>query len=304
MAINRAEEFHDERARTLGDPPRRVAGSRSPLAHAVAFVTCSALGLGCSEGTTKGPGRALEGTLEVIVVEGPHGGTRYFLMPDDAALDPVELRFESAPSSGSGARIAVDGSYEGSVVRVSAFDLDEFIHARNVVTEAPPERTRTIAFVGVDYGDGVNVTEAEAQRFMFSTTNPGPTLGIGPNDKSTLQFYDETSYGVFGVSGDVEGPLQWTGAAACNGSGGSQLASQLRGQITTTYGHYIWYYGSRQSACEYGWGSLGNWNNPSSSVWFTGDLSTAPSRTRSATISAISTLPRSTAAASRSPTIR
>ena len=116
------------------------------------------------------------------------------------------------------------------------------------------------------------MTDAEAQRFMFSTTNPGPTLGIGPTDKSTLQFYDETSYGRFAVSGDVEGPLQWTGAAACNGNGGSQLANQLRARISTQYGHYIWYYGSEQSACEYGWGSLGNWANPSSNVWFNGNL--------------------------------
>jgi MYXO-CTERM domain-containing protein len=248
------------------------------LVRALVLASCSALTLACSEGADPASGRALEGTLEVIVVEGPHGGTRYFLMPNDAAVDPVELRFEHAPSSGSGARIAVDGSYEGGSFQVSAFDeLDELDAARTgkrveALAAAPPERSRTIAFVMVDYGEGVNVTETEAQRFMFSTTNPGPTLGIGPNDKSTLQFYDETSYGFFGVTGDVEGPLQWTGAAACNGSGGSQLASQLRSQVSTTYGHYIWYYGSRQSACEYGWGSLGNWTNPSSNVWFNGDL--------------------------------
>ena len=124
----------------------------------------------------------------------------------------------------------------------------------------------------VDYGEGVNVTAAAAQRFMFSMTQPGPTLGIGASDKSTLQFYDETSFGFFGVSGGVEGPLQWTGAAACNGSGGSQLATMLRPMVPTAYGHYIWYYGSVQSACEYGWGSLGNWNTPSSNVWFNGAL--------------------------------
>ena len=46
----------------------------------------------------------------------------------------------------------------------------------------------------------------------------------------------------------------------------------LRPMVPTTYGHYIWYYGSVQSACEYGWGSLGNWNTPSSNVWFNGAL--------------------------------
>lgn len=238
-----------------------------------------ALAAGCSdEADSKlSSSRALEGRLEVVIVEGPHGGTRYFLVPDDEEIDVVELVFERAPSSTSGMRIGVDGTYDGDKLVVSGFDLaDDTRHAVGKSIEAlnpaAPERSRTIAFVMVDYGEGVNLNEPDIQRFMFSTTNPGPTLGIGAMDKSTLQFYDETSYGHMAVTGDVEGPLQWTGAAACNGSGGSQLASQLRGQITTQYGHYIWYYGSEQSACEYGWGSLGNWMSPSSNVWFNGDL--------------------------------
>src|SRR5262245_148218 len=84
MPITRVEELQAERLRPALD-------SRFSLVRAVAFASCSALALACSEGTTKGSGRALEGTLEAIVVEGPHGGTRYFLMPDDAAMDAVEL---------------------------------------------------------------------------------------------------------------------------------------------------------------------------------------------------------------------
>jgi len=213
--------------------------------------------------------------VEVIVVEGPQGGTRFFLMTDDRKAAPVELRFGSEHGLRSGDRIAVDGSYRGNAFHVSALDVEEPDGERpgaSVEALVTPDRTDTIAFVMVDYGQGINVDEAEVQDFMFSTTNPGPTLGIGANDRSTLQFYDETSYGHFAVSGDVEGPLDWTGGAACNGSGGSQLANQLRDQITTEYDHYIWYYGTEQSECEYGWGSLGTWNNPSSNVWFNGDL--------------------------------
>ncbi len=222
----------------------------------------------CAQGpdSTGEPGAwPLEGRLETIVVEGPQGATKHFLVPDDGSA-AVELDFDVAPTAGSGARIGVRGRHEGARFRVSAFD-DALTPAGATETRlgalsaAPPEKMRTIAFVMVDYGEGVNVTAAAAQRFMFSTTQPGPTLGIGANDKSTLQFYDETSFGFFGVSGGVEGPLQWTGAAACNGSGGSQLATMLRPMVPTAYGHYIWYYGSVQSACEYGWGSLGNWNN-------------------------------------------
>ena len=239
--------------------------------------------LACAQGPDS-PGEPgawpLEGRLETVVVEGPRGTTKHFLVPDDGSA-AFELDFDVAPTAGSGARIGVRGRFvdsaDGARFRVSAFDdaltpTGATETRAGALSAAPPEKTRTIAFVMVDYGEGVNVTAANAQRFMFSTTQPGPTLGIGASDKSTLQFYDETSFGFFGVSGGVEGPLQWTGAAACNGSGGSQLAQMLRPMVPTTYGHYIWYYGSVQSACEYGWGSLGNWNTPSSNVWFNGAL--------------------------------
>jgi hypothetical protein len=217
-----------------------------------------------------------EGRLETIVVEGPQGATRHFLLLDDGS-DPVELQFDSDPTWGSGARIGVRGRFEGTRFRVTAFDRVALPDEADTVREGAlngvtPERTRTVAFVMVDYGMGVNRTRDAAQTFMFSTTNPGPTLGIGAGDKSVLQFYDETSYGLFNISGGVEGPLSWTGGAACNGSGGSQLAQMLRPMLSMTYGHNIWYYGSRQSACEYGWGSLGNWTTPSSNVWFNGAL--------------------------------
>src|SRR5262245_942872 len=217
----------------------------------------------------------LEGRLETIVVEGEHGGTRHFLLLDDGS-DPIELGFDADPAWGSGSRIGVNGNLEGARFRVSAFEQlaarGQNTLQQSALTGVTPERTRTVAFVMVDYGSGVNVTKTAAETFMFSMTNPGPTLGIGSSDLSVLQFYDETSFGLFNVSGAVEGPLSWTGGAACNGSGGSQLASMLRPMLSTTYGHNIWYYGSKQSACEYGWGSLGNWNAPSSNVWFNGAL--------------------------------
>lgn len=244
------------------------------------YAVLGAVAFGCASDrevdmTVDSP-RQLEGRLEVIIAEGPQGGTRYFLVPDAAAADVVELAFEREPDSSSGTRIGVNGYHDGEKFVVSDLERREVGHERGRLSQGlsgvTPERTRTIAFVMVDYGLGVNLTEPAIQQFMFGTANPGPTLGLGAKDKSTLQFYDETSYGFYGISGDVEGPLSWSGAAACNGPGGSQLARQLQAQITKQYGHYVWYYGSRQSACEYGWGSLGTWSTPSSHVWFNGDL--------------------------------
>src|SRR5262245_62130830 len=138
------------------------------------------------------------GRLETIVFEGPQGATRHFLVPDDGS-DAIELDFAVDPTAGSGARIGVDGRYDGTRFRVTSFN-DQLAPAGDVAIRqsaldgVTPEKMRTVAFVMVDYGMGVNVTRAEAQTFMFSTTNPGPQLGIDPMDKSTLQFYDETSY--------------------------------------------------------------------------------------------------------------
>ena len=237
--------------------------------------------LGCSgdrEGdVTTGVPRDLEGRLEVVIVEGPAGGSRYFVVPDDPAADVVELAFERAPDATSGMRIAVDGHYDGDKFVVSGLDFSDARRGpigriSRALEGVTPERTHTIGFMMVDYGDGINLMESAIQQFMFGTTNPGPTLGIRAGDKSTLQFYDETSYGLFGISGGVEGPLSWTGGAACNSAGDGELVRQLRSQVSTEYDHYIWYYGSQQSECEYGWGSLGTWDMPSRDVWFNGDL--------------------------------
>ena len=228
---------------------------------------------GCSEAPRSEGEAPLEGKLEVIVVEGPQGSTQYFLMPDDGS-EPVELAFDTAPVSASGTRVALGGAWEGERFRVARLEpvaKGAVAQTAEALSEAAP-RMNTIAFVLVDYGDGLNVTEAEAERFMYSTTQPGPQHGLGANERSVVQYYAETSFGRFTVGGSVEGPLSWTGGPACNGSGGSQLAQQLRGQIGTDYDHYIWYYGSEQPNCGYGWGSLGSWSNPSSNVWFNGDL--------------------------------
>ena len=181
----------------------------------LAVVACAE-----SPDSTGEPGAwPLEGRLETIVFEGPQGATQAF-PGAGRRLRGDRARFRRGPDRGLGrahrrprpatkARGFVSRRSTTRLLRPGGRDRDAPRRSRRVSTR----EMRTIAFVMVDYGEGVNVTEAAAQRFMFSTTQPGPTLGIGANDKSTLQFYDETSFGFFGVSGDVEGPLQWTGAA-------------------------------------------------------------------------------------------
>src|SRR5262245_48856836 len=133
---------------------------------AVGAALAGALTIGCADtGDAGGGGPAgagtwsMEGRLETIVFEGPQGGTRHYLVPDDG-MDALELTFDRgafAPTAGSGARIGVRGRRDGAGFRVSAFD-DEIDVRRGALPGVTPERTRTVAFVMVDYGSGVNVT--------------------------------------------------------------------------------------------------------------------------------------------------
>lgn len=226
---------------------------------------------------------AFEGTLQVVVVDGPQGGTRYFLRRDDAA-DLIQLELAQPPRVGSGTRIALRGEQWGEKFRVSELEVrslaeqtrsqatSERLGSQQQPLAGQVKRARTIALALIDFNnDGVNIKESAAQSFMFSTTNAGPRLGLKPGDKSVAQYYAETSFGQLAVSGAVETGLKWN-RTACNGNGDSQLESDLQGEIGTDYDHYIWYYGSEQPNCGYGWGSLGTWEQPSSGVWFNGDL--------------------------------
>lgn len=224
----------------------------------------------------------LEGTLQVVVVDGPQGGTRYFLQREKGEK-LLRLELAQAPRVGSGTRIALRGEHWGEMFRVSELDVRSL--SKQALPHASGERlgsaqqqiaadkrSRTIALALIDFNnDGVNVKESDAQSFMFSTKNPGPRLGLDPGDKSVAQYYAETSFGQLEVSGAVETGLTWSGVA-CNGNGGDDLDDELRAKIDTAYDHYIWYYGSEQPNCGYGWGSLGTWQRPSSGVWFNGDL--------------------------------
>lgn len=265
-------------------------GVRSQSARSLSKVTlvlaaCASLAA-CADGAPaqdENDSWPLEGTLQVVVVDGPQGGTKYFLQRAKGEV-PIQLELSQAPQAGSGARIALRGELWGEKFRVSE------LYVRSLSNEVLPrasgerfgsvqqqiagqvKRSRTIALALIDFNnDGVNIKESAAQSFMFSTTNVGPRLGLDPGDKSVAQYYDETSFGQLKVSGAVETGLTWS-AKACNGNGDSELEDQLRDKIGTEYDHYIWYYGSEQPNCGYGWGSLGTWERPSSGVWFNGDL--------------------------------
>lgn len=119
-------------------------------------------------------------------------------------------------------------------------------------------KPRTFGFVLVDIGMGINLTKDAAQKDLF---------GTNPTDKSVKQYYDEVSYGTQDISGDILGPFTYQ----MNGCDTTGLAAALKPMITGKYDHYLWYFGSRTTACQFsGLAEGGQANKPTNDTWYNG----------------------------------
>jgi MYXO-CTERM domain-containing protein len=118
-------------------------------------------------------------------------------------------------------------------------------------------KPRTFGFVLVDIGMGINLTKDEAQKRLF---------GTNPTDKSVKQYYDEVSYGTQDISGDILGPFSYP-MTTCDTRG---VAAKLKPMIGM-YDHYLWYFGSRTTACQFsGLAEGGQPNKPTNDTWYNG----------------------------------
>ncbi len=238
-----------------------------------------AVSMACSdEGSTPSDG-GLRGTLRVVIVEGGpgKGGARYFLRLHETG-EVVPLAFAgNPPEPRSGVPYVIFGDRERDRLKVSRFEIDagdpELARLEEALVDPPSMRTRNTVLVPLDFGAGVSVNDPADYfaRTLFSTTQAGPKLGFGNNDRSMNQYYDETSYKTFSTPG-VVAPVTSYGGNPCQSYGGP-MANSLRGQIGD-YDSYIWYYGSEQgSPCGGGgWGAQGTWNNHEHDAWMNNGL--------------------------------
>lgn len=128
--------------------------------------------------------------------------------------------------------------------------------ARQPLVNAPPSRTRTLAFVLVDIGGGVNETVAAMNQRLS---------GLGATDKSLRQYYIEASFGKQDLNAKVFGPFSYP-MTTCDTRG---MATALRAMIPEMYDHYLWYFGSRTTTCSWtGLASLGSPERPSRDTWY------------------------------------
>jgi len=217
------------------------------------LVSCSDAPSAPGAGGLLAPPGATEGTLEryVATFDDGHSERWYSLQTGDGS-PPVRLAFDGPPRSQSGARIRVWGDAEGGNLRVARYE--ELAPAPDLDVRAASKQ-ETYAFVLVDTGSGVNITAAQAQTAFFSTT---------PADKSFADFYNESSFGQYTVTGDVVGPYTYPDTS-CNTDG---MANTVQPMIGKTYNHYVYYLGQKDSSCGFtGLAQEGSINRPAHNTW-------------------------------------
>jgi len=217
----------------------------------------------CEDATPQGVDPALHdatvGEVETLVADMPDGTSerQYFLNATHPATARLRLRFTAEPGLATGDRIGVWGDrVGGDEINVSGHVLIPNSPDVGSVTSAligAPAKPRTAVFVIVDVGGGSNVTNAMATSTVFTPGNNFATV------------YDKLSFGIMKLSGDVQGPFSYP-MTSCDYNG---LKTAVKPMITGTYQHYMWYFGSKVSACAWsGIGSEGNATRPQSDSWY------------------------------------
>jgi MYXO-CTERM domain-containing protein len=245
------------------------AASRSMPAVLLSAAFAWGGALGCSSdasGPAPAPasadvtGSAKEGELVMYVATMDDGTSehRYGLRQDSGP--ELTLVFDDPPASfASGMRIRVSGAVDGTTVHVDQFE--QLASAETVQDLELLPASDTYAFVLVDLGAGVNVTAQQAQTAMF---------GAGATDKSFAEYYQESSYGKYTATGAVVGPFPYT-LTTCTNADTTALAAAIEPMIPQTYNHYVYYFGSRQTICNFGGlGEEGSVGRPAKRTWVNG----------------------------------
>jgi hypothetical protein len=249
-------------ARPGSTPKVKAVPSARFLVALVAMLAGGAGTAGCDgSDDAGGGGGGLVGEVETLVFDSDDGATaaerQHFLTLGDAARTRYRLIFDAEPEPFSTRHLRVFGTAVGDRYHVSGYESLPEREAGGVgsVTSAlvgAASRTRRAAFVLVDVGGGVSLTADSAQTNVFGGRN-------------FASVYEQLSFGTLKFEGDVVGPLSFP-MTTCDYNG---LQRTLKPMITGTYDHYMWYIGSKVSACSWsGIGAEGNATTPRADSWY------------------------------------
>jgi hypothetical protein len=245
--------------------PPQIRALLVPVGLSIALLSpfggsgCGSLGDADPGSMAAGAG-SLHGELEVYISDDLEGRseTRYTLRDTNGVERP--LIFEQAPDFAPGTALHVWGTETPDGLRVTRAETvaSEIGTVTSALRTAMPYAPRSFAFVLVDMGAGVNTTAADAMGRLVTAPD------------SIRNYYLADSYGTQDVTAQVFGPIRYT----LNACGTSQLASDLRAMIPGTFQHYLWYFGSRQTACGWtGLASVGTPDKPSRDTWYNASTS-------------------------------
>ncbi len=245
--------------------------SRVGRGGVMAMVALGLVGCTADEAPTALPDRgrvpagAVRGEVVAYIADLPNGTSEHLYFLRGLGKDDSEQRliFKQTPDLNPGtivdvwANPAADGLGVIRFETVAAAEATGPVEAsRRALLNGTPVKPRKIAFIIVDVGGGTNITEAQATLRLF---------GTGDKDASLRQYYIEASYGKQDIGGQVFGPLKYT-MTACDTSA---MANALRPMLPTGFDHYLWYFGSRVSACAWsGLASVGSPTRPSRDTWY------------------------------------
>ncbi len=238
---------------------------RSSLAQALlsAVMAASALA-GCGQDPAVSSGEpdatgALTGTIQSYVADFPDGTSerQRYLDVGEPVNRSLHLTFSSEPELASGDRVRVWGASRGDELVVSQFEkvppgVEELAVVRALTSVSP--KMQKNAFVLIDLGGGINISNATATANVFSPGN------------NFANVYNTLSYGSMLYTGEVLGPFSYK-MSGCDYSG---VRTAMRQMITTgSYDHYMWYFGSMAASCAWsGLGAEGTATKPASDSWF------------------------------------
>jgi hypothetical protein len=215
---------------------------------------------------------SLQGELAIYIADDFERGVQTKQYAIRSALG-VERRldFEKDPGLEPGARIRVWGTPMGEQqMRVTSLkplaprpDTQTTTSELKAGAKYPAKR---LAFIILDIGGGTNITAENALREIVGpSTNSDPPL---------RNYYAEASYGTELLDGQVFGPFTYS-IGNCNTSG---MPTMFRAMVDSmgggTFNHYLWYMGSRTSACSWsGLGEVGRPDRPANDTWYNGSSS-------------------------------
>jgi MYXO-CTERM domain-containing protein len=249
-------------------PRRRIL---SGSAASLGVLSLALVVTGCGEAPIVGPSAdeangALTGTLVGTTsddLEG-HSETRWAVR--DAFGRETPLVLDALPAADwavadPNVDVRVWGVPVGDSLRATRLErvTPQFEITRAPLRMATPKAPRSFAFVLLDMGGGVNTTADMVNGRLLTGAD------------SIKNYYLADSYGVTDVTAQVFGPIKYAFASGC---GTSQLAMDLRAMVPGTFQHYLWYMGSRQSACSWtGLASVGSPDRPSRDTWYNASTS-------------------------------